>query len=345
MKKTRLIPIILSGLILTACGSSKYSEPSYNSISGAAMDSAPSYEYSESLYDNSDYSDYDSEESKSYDVNEINASNSSPESSASDTIRREMLVYSCNMSIDVLDFPTAVDSFKNDLSVYGGFIETENYSDGGSSSKWYYEDSEKWQSYTATVRIPCDNYEAFCTAAGELGDLRSKNASVKNLTNEFYDISTTLEVYEAKEKRYISLLAEVSEDEYAVAIERELTDIQIEIARLKSRMKTIKDDVAYSYVYLSINEVKEYHAEPIKTDTFLDRLGNTLSDSAEGFLIFLEDFLFVMIYLAPYLVIIAVIVVIIVKSGKKKKAKKAAAIAAVQEPTPADENTAAEKTE
>ena len=146
------------------------------------------------------------------------------------------------------------------------------------------------------------------------------------MSQEYSDLSTTLAIYEAKEARYLALLADITEDEYAIAVEKELTDIQIQIANLKTRMNTIETDVAYSYVYFTLNEVREYKAEPVKTDTFAERLSSTLSSAGEGFLSFLEWLLFVIIYLAPYLVflgVVAAVVIFIVKSVKKHKIAKA----------------------
>lgn len=250
--------------------------------------------------------------------------NDNTQTQAADAVKREMLVYTCRMEIDTLEFQNSVDSFKKDMESYGGFIEQENYSDGGGGGRWYQENSEKWQSYTATVRIPSGNYDAFCNSAGELGELRSKNASVQNFSQEYTDLAATLEIYEAKEKRYIALLADITEDEYAVAVERELTEIEIQIANIRTRMNTIRADVAYSYVYITINEVKEYSAEPIKTDTFADRLGNTLKNAGSGFLSFLEGLLFLLIYLAPYLLLIGLIALIVLFVVKNSKGHKAA---------------------
>lgn len=242
-----------------------------------------------------------------------------------------MLVYSCNMVVDTLDFDTSLNSFKNTLEMYGGFIEKENFNDGGGNGRWYYEDEEKWKGYSATVRIPSKNYDAFCNSAGDLGDLRSKTSNVENLSQEYSDLSTTLEIYEAKEQRYISLLADITEDEYAVEIERELTDIQIKIANIKTRMNQISTDVAYSYVYFTLNEVKEYVSVPAKTDTFLDRLGNTLSNAGSGFLVFLEGLLFFLIYTVPYLLLIGIVVFVVVSTVKKRRAKKLAKMQAQRE--------------
>ena len=330
MKKRFLHVTLIAALMLSGCGAGDKSYDSYVSNGSYQTASATAAEggwYAD--YDYADDMDYNFEAPAAEPVAEesaespASANGSETSNGLTSDIDREMLVYSCSMDIDTLDFASTVNGFKALLDQYGGFIESENYSDGGSYGRWYSESTEKWQSYSATLRIPSRNYDAFCNSAGNLGDLRSKNASVQNLSSEYHDLSTTLEIYEAKEERYIALLSEITEDEYAVAIERELTDLQIEIARIKSRMNKINTDVSYSYVYITINEVKEYVSEPLKTDTFFDRLLNTINDTWIGFIEFWETLLFLIIRLLPYLVLIALLVIIILALTKKRRARKA----------------------
>ncbi|MBD5531931.1 MAG: DUF4349 domain-containing protein [Lachnospiraceae bacterium] len=331
MKKRFLHVSLIAVLILSGCGAVDKSSDNYVSNGSYPSASSTQTEAGWSVnYDYADDMDYNfeapaaAEEVESPAADPTSASGSETSNGlTSDDIDREMLVYSCSMSIDTLDFASTVNGFRALLDQYGGFIENENYSDGGSYGRWYSESAEKWQSYSATLRVPSRNYDAFCNSAGNLGDLRSKNASVQNLSSEYHDLSTTLEIYEAKEERYIALLAEITEDEYAVAIERELTDLQIEIARIKSRMNKINTDVSYSYVYITINEVKEYVSEPVKTDTFFDRLLNTIHNTWIGFVAFGEALLLLIIRLLPYLVLIALLVIIILALTKKRRARKA----------------------
>ena len=253
---------------------------------------------------------------------------------STESINSEMLIYSCTMGIDVLDFDPSVENFKAMLKQYQGFVESEDFNDGGNMSRWYDEKAEKWSTYRATVRVPSRVYDDFCNEVAGLGDLRSKNASVENVSQEYSDLSTTLKIYEQKENRYLELLAKAQDEANAVAIEEKLTGVQVEIAKLKTRMNQIKTDVAYSYVYVTINEVKEYQAEPVHTDTFGERLSNTLKDAGKGFLNFLENLLFFLIYALPYLILIGLGVFLFVKivkalanAGRKRKEKKAAKMA------------------
>lgn len=332
MKKRLFCAAMASVLILSGCGSGQKSEEPLFNGSVTNMTQADSAAAESGGFADYDYALDASEEAypefepESAETPASSASSNSSQTSSglsADEIDREMLVYSCTMSVDTLDFTAAVNGLKVLIDQYGGFIEMENFDDGGSYGKWYTESEEKWQSYRATLRIPSRNYDIFCNSAGELGDLRSKNASVQNLSSEYRDLSTSLEIYEAKEERYIAMLAGITEDEYAVAIERELTDIQIEIARIKSRMNKINTDVTYSYVYITINEVKEYVSEPVKTDTFADRLLKTVSDTGRGFVEFLELTLFLIIRLIPYVILIAVLIIVILLLTKKRRSRKA----------------------
>ena len=184
MKKISITAFLLSAALLTGCGSSS----NYASDTASISQNSKGY----SSYDSASEAYYDSDYSYSDEVENADASSNGSgdeDGLAADRIKKEMLVYSCDMSVDVLDFDTAVSKFKESLDSYGGFVENENYNDGGSGSRWYSEDDEKWQTYSATVRVPSADYDAFCAAAAELGDLRSKNASVQNVSSEYYDLS------------------------------------------------------------------------------------------------------------------------------------------------------------
>lgn len=251
----------------------------------------------------------------------------------SDTdIPNEMLIYRCWLSIDTLDFQSSVQSFKSMVSFYGGFVENENMSDGAYFGGYYYlDEEEKTYTYSATVRIPSENYNSFVSESGSLGDIRSQNAYVENVSQRYGTLASELEIYEAEYDRYLEQLANTEDDYLAMDIQNELTDLAITIADIKTSMSLIESDVQYSYITIDIREVEELVeeeevVEEEEEDTFLTRLKATFNDSWSHFSQFLENILFGLIYSFWYIIIIAVVAVVIVcivKSSVKKRKKKA----------------------
>lgn len=304
MKRSILATALAGVLLLTACGEKNHSAMTADDYNRGDNSSGNYVQYDESAAQSEDYNNENGEAAAvSYKQSDVKA------------IDTQMLVYSCNMSIDVLDFESAVDQIHDLIDTNKGFIESENFSDGADTGRWTYSSSQKWKTLTAVIRVPSANYDSFCSDIENVGDMRRKSASVQNLNSEYSDLKTTLSIYEAKEQRYLDILAEIKSESEALSVENELTDIQVEIAKIKTRMNNIENDVAYSYVDLTLNEVREYTEEPVieRTDTFGQRLKNTLSRTWNGFLEFLEGLLFVIIRVLPYLLLLGIIAFIIVK--------------------------------
>ena len=314
MKKTLMLTALAGAVLLSGCGNKK------DAYTNTYKENSPSGDYAEV---NTEANGGDTAEAVNY------------KQSISKTIDTKMLVYTCDISIDVLEFDKSVDKIHELLNNYNGFLESEVYSDGGDTSQWKYDDSEKWKTLSAIIRVPSAVFYDFCNDIEEVGDLRRKNSSVENLNSEYSDLKTTLAIYEAKEKRYTDLLADIKNEKEAIEVENELTNIQIEIARIKTRMNNIENDVAYSYINLTVNEVREYTDKPVvkRNDTFGQRFKNTVSETWDKFLMFLEDVLFVIIRILPYLLfiglfalIIAKIVKLISKAAEKRRKKRPAPV-------------------
>lgn len=238
------------------------------------------------------------------------------------TVSKEMLVYRGSAVIDTLNFDQSVDTFKKLLDKVDGFVETESYHDDADISGYYVvEEEEKHNRYTATVRVPSSQYDTFMNDASNLGDVRSKSSNAENVTQEYGTYQSELEVYETEYKRYMKLLKDATKDAYALQIEEKLFKLQIKIADLKSNITNLETDVAYSYVDITIREVSKYQEEPVRKDTFWNRLKSTCADSWSCFLYVLEGLLFFLIRTWYYIVIIAVIILLVLRHQKKKPAK------------------------
>jgi hypothetical protein len=109
-------------------------------------------------------------------------------------------------------------------------------------------------------------------------------------------------------------------------IESRLSNVRYEIESLTKELKYIDSNVQYSTINLKIREVVRYEENDFEAKTFWQELKEEIFDSADGFVDFAKNLLFVFIRLFPYIVIITVILVPIVRKKKKIKKAKAEAI-------------------
>lgn len=333
IQKKHVIALLFTCIILicAGCGTSYDSDESLGFLPSEKSSSENSSDNAETSGGASD----EVSENKEADEQGIDdtAQESPTQEEASTQIHTEMLVYTCDISIDTLDFEKSVAEFKNMLKSVNGFIEHETYSDGYSQGSYYVEEEDKNKMYETTVRVPSRQYEAFLGGADKLGDVRSKTSNVENVSQEYTDLNTSLEIYEAKEKRYIKQLSQISDDAQALKVEKELTELQIKIAQIKTRMNEIKTDVDYSTINVTLVQVAKYNEKPVKKDTFWQRLGNTVKDTWKTFLAFLEALLFFIIRVMPYLILIALIILAVYYIQKKVYSKRKKTIIAEPQDT------------
>lgn len=340
MKKRILIMMTGFALLCTGCGnkaSSDYEKSTDNGYSVYESTSMQSYDMemdaeeglnatgmsygTEAAYS---YDDADgmAEESAAY-TDDKTADIAPVNGNKAGALDREMLVYRGELSIDTLDFDTSVSSFKTLVNEKGGFVESESYSDNCSTSGYYtVDETRKHNIYYATVRVPSAEYDTIMNSATNLGDVRNRYSNASNVTQQYSTYTSQLEIYEAEYERYLTLLENATDDEYALMIENELFDIQMQMAELKSGITNIENDVAYSYIDITIKEVLEYEEEPAPEDTFLNRFKNTCKESWNDFLGVLEEILFWIIMNIYGIVIVLVIVLVFWILLRKKKAKK-----------------------
>ena len=350
LKKIRNIAIIsaLVMSVLTGCGSSSNKSSTRNDYKNGLTyeqetnaDRAGGYYdgYGESYATEADYGDVDYfdetyEESEyaamtdnvSTDVN--GGGNAGTEKKQTDNkLNLDKLIYRCNISVQTLAFESDVAEFKAAIKEYGAFIENENtYMSGGD---YYYDRNTKLRTYTATIRVPSDKYEDFINKSGGIGELVNMSQNVENLSQEYSDLSVQLEVLAAERSSYVEMLKEaksLSDMDNIILITDKITSIDIQVNQIKTRLNNIDNDVAYSYVDMSIREVKEYEKEP--DESFGSRFVREVKTGWRNFLYGCQNFLIWFVAHLPGILLFLGIVFgiwkLILHIIKKIKAKRAA---------------------
>ena len=200
-------------------------------------------------------------------------------------IDTEKLVYRCSLSFETLNYNESVIKLRNLINSYSGFMENEDVNT-------YIRDGKTYYNYSATIRVPSASYENFVNGTADVGDLKNKSQNVENLSQEYGDISAELEVLETKRESYLEMMKEAKklEDmENLLMIDDRITDVEIQINRIKTRLNRIDNDVAYSYVNVNISEVEKYE-EPV-AETFGERLSRGLKNGWENFTEGVQNFM------------------------------------------------------
>ncbi len=330
--------MVLASIGMTACGAesaSSVSQVNNGIVASSDLASIASNSSKSSITAggfgeyNTDTSGYEYAEQEEYEEQEDSVNETSDNSYYnSDTsnivLAEDKLVYRCSVDIETLDFDESYSALQELMSEYNCIVESENFGDD-SISYFYtnYYSSDKYVSGktdTIVIRVPSDNYKSFINDYGKLGNIVSKNQTVENITQKYYDTTSQVNGLKEQMRRLESMLEQATDIDDMIAINKEITDLQSQINSLTTQIITMDTDVAYSYITLTLKEVVEYTDidSPVKTNTFIDRLKNQCIDTWEGFLQFLENLIFAIIGLIPAIVILGVLYVIIRVTCKDK---------------------------
>ncbi len=234
----------------------------------------------------------------------------------------EKLVYTCDISIETLEFDRSRQALRDSIGKFGGIISSESTWDN--DYRWYYDDNRKTSgtlTLTMTVRIPSGKYQDFLTSLeGIGGKIKNRSMNVRNITKTYNDQTVLIQSLETQERRLNEMMEKAETIEDMIAVEDRLTDVQTELNQARTRLSTMDTDVAYSTINITLTEVVKYTNVTV-TRTFSERLAATFGDSWESFLDFLEGLLFFLIYILPYAVVAAVIFGIVFAATKNARAK------------------------
>lgn len=338
MKKrlAALLITLTTVMSLTACSGGSSTSSAVNSTSGStssdiAYSTNDSYGFSSEYKGSSD--DYE-ETVETDNYNEVDKENTESENTDNKTnnnsnsnivLVEDKLVYKCYVDIETLDFDKSYAALQDMMEKYNCVISSETFGDESISYFYdsYYSSSNKYKTGRTdeiVIRVPSANYKNFISEYGELGNVTSKTQTVDNITQEYYDTTSQVDGLKAEMERLEIMMSQATEIEDMITINQAITELQSEINSLTTYIRTMDSDVAYSYVTMSLREVLEYSEveQPVKKNTFIDRLKNQCVDTWKGFLNFLENLLFTIIGLIPAIVIIGIIVIIIKITCKNK---------------------------
>lgn len=230
-----------------------------------------------------------------------------------DDVRKIIKTY--HLSLETKNFTEDAALIVSEAEALGGYVANSSVSGNRLSS-----DSAKSQSARYTIRIPEEFLSTYVTKLSEICNVYSSSLATEDVTDNYYGIKAQLESLILQEEKLNDMLAEAKDLYDMITLDDKLTAVRSEINTLNHRLQVLEKSINYSYVYITLNEVREYHVEE---ERYLQKLGGAIVGSVLNFVEFLGDFLIVFIWILPFVIVIGGILIVIVVRRKKNKKKKA----------------------
>lgn len=249
-------------------------------------------------------------------------------SSGIDSIQtsEQKLIKTVSLSMQTREFDTLLENIQTKTAECGGYVESSDvsglsyYNTGGYRYAWM------------TLRIPAERLDEFITIVSGLGNVTSKNESVQDVTLQYVDVESHIEALETEQTRLLELMEQAESMEDIIQIESRLSEIRYELQSYESRLRTYDNQVNYSTVSISIDEVDRETVMEEKPGFFGEirmRLSDNFYDIGQGIRSFAVWFISSLPYLALVIAAIWLVVRLLEKIVWKKpffrrKQKKAA---------------------
>ena len=230
------------------------------------------------------------------------------------------LIRNVSMHLETREFDALTKSISDAVTFFGGYMEQSDVS--GNSLYWSDERSSRCSNLPA--RIPENKLDAFLTEVSGQGNVTYKNESVQDVTLQYTDITSRKKTLQMEQDRLWELLEKAESIDAVIALESRLSEVRYQLESIESQLRTLDNQIVYSTVYLSIQEVQVLTSTdpdtiPVRIQKGLSRSFNTLKISSVDFLVW---FISSLPILAVFAVLVFIAVIILKKPLKRRKTRK-----------------------
>ena len=229
------------------------------------------------------------------------------------------IIKSYQITAETKAFDDALKKLEALISENGGYIESSRIT--GRNLNWN-KYSSRYATYT--LRIPAESVEIFIDSTENLVHITSSGSTAENVTSQYYDLQSRVEVFEAERIALNEMLKEATSVETMLQIREQLSNVIANIESLKTQLKIYDSLVSYSTVSLTIEEVIDYTETPKEDPSWGEKIVDAFKESwvdfAEGF----QSFTVFAVYAVPTVLTLAVIggILVTVLIFVKKKRNK-----------------------
>lgn len=241
------------------------------------------------------------------------AAGASEGTAATESVKgNQKLIYTIRLDVETTEYDTLWTDIREKVEQLGGYIENSEVSGD--------PDRHNRSAYM-TIRIPAEKRNELTETVKTTASVTYSSESVEDVTLNYVDTQSRIESLRTEQQTLLSLLEKAEDIDTVLAIQNQLTEVRYQLESYESQLKVMENQISYSTLYLSINEVERVTLP--EEGTFLTKLQErfvnslyALGEGAQGFLLFILGDLPILLVVALGIV---VVVLIVRKVFRKKK--------------------------
>lgn len=166
------------------------------------------------------------------------------------------IIYTATMQVSVFNLKDAMERAEAMPTKFGGYVQNMSGS--------YF-----------VMRIPSGKLRTAMDEIAALGVVDNRTLDAQDVTEEFLDIETRIEVLEGTQKQMLELLTKARTVEEALKVRQALDQITMELEVLKGRLRRLESLTEFSTLTLNLVERGPHTVTPSSNDPFpwVDELG------------------------------------------------------------------------
>jgi uncharacterized protein DUF4349 len=152
---------------------------------------------------------------------------------------------SLSLSVPRNRFEEAVENARTLAAGLGGFVVSSSASQGS---------ERRLVSGSLVLRIPQPSYAQAMKALSALGRVEAQEETGQDVSQEFVDLQARSRHLEAVERQLLQFLNDADNVPAALAVQSRLEDVQLELERVRGRLRFLDDQVAFATISLHVHE-------------------------------------------------------------------------------------------
>ena len=227
------------------------------------------------------------------------------------------IIKTVTMNTETKEYDRALAELDRLITENGGFVESSSANGQSLDYNGVYRRSAKY-----TIRIPAEKLNDFLSASQQLLNVTYSHSTSENITAEYYDIQSRLEVLRTERDALNAMLEKATDVDSMLSIRDRLYNVIEEIESYETRLRVYDSLVSYSTVHMTVDEVVEYTKVQVEEPTWGERLVEAFKESWENFADGFQDFTVGFLYAIPTLLVlgaIAAVVVLILRNAIRRR--------------------------